>query len=98
MTLSLNKRKGISHSNADGFSRRPCDNSSCRYCFNVQSKYEVGNSIGRIIFEEISQSIWRNRQHQDDDIRAILKSKKEDVKLSWQGISSGDEYMKVYLS
>ena len=49
-------------------------------------------------FEEISQSVWRNRQHQDDDIWAILKNKKEGVKLSWQDISSGDEYMKVYLS
>ena len=48
-------RKGISHSNADGLSRRPCDNSSCKYCFNVESKYEFGKSVGRIIFEEISQ-------------------------------------------
>ena len=29
------------------------------------SKYEVDDSVGRIIFEEISQSDWRNRQHQD---------------------------------
>ena len=85
-------------SNADGLSRRPCDNSSCRYCLNVESKYEVGNSVGRIIFEEIAQSDWRNHENQDDDIRAILKSKKEGVNLSWQDISSGDEYMKVYLS
>ena len=28
----------------------------------------------------------------------MLKSKKEGVKLSWQDISSGDEYIKVYLS
>ena len=32
-------RKGVSHSNADGLFRRPCYNSSCRYCFNVESKY-----------------------------------------------------------
>ena len=54
-------------------------------------------SVGRIIFEEISQSDWRKRQHQDNDIPAILKSKKEGDKLLWQDISSGDEYMKVYL-
>ena len=36
-----------------------------------ESKYEVGNSVGRIIFDEISQSDWRNREHQDDDIQAI---------------------------
>ena len=35
-------RKGISHSNANGLSRRPCDNSSCRYCFNR-------NQIGEIV-------------------------------------------------
>ena len=68
-------RKGISHSNADGLSRRPCDHSSCRYCFNVESKYEISNLVRRIIFEEISESVWRNRQHQDNDIQAILKSK-----------------------
>ncbi|KAL6418614.1 hypothetical protein ACFW04_011960 [Cataglyphis niger] len=65
-------RKGNSHLNADGFSRRPCEKNPCKYCTKVEIK-DVGGleKIGRIILRKEVSNEWRK------EVISILKEARD---------------------
>ena len=93
-------RAGKSHGNADGLSRRPCSDFSCKYCSRIEEKCEGKSEkeVCRIVFEDNMPSEWREAQQQYETISFILRNKESGTKPNWQDISSKDEFTKVYCS
>jgi len=62
-------RKGISHKNADGLSRRLCANNSCQYCARVKVKKPSNlETIARITLFEENLENWRKEQFEYSSI------------------------------
>jgi len=72
-------RKGISHRNADGLSRRECEESGCLFCIKVERKSAVasGVRVARMVFEGEELSTWQKDQQQDPCISVFLQAKKK---------------------
>ena len=66
-------RKGEVHKNADGLSRRPCEEDSCNYCTRIETK--EGKVVNRIIFEIDKQQEWRLEQLKDPIVSIFLLGK-----------------------
>jgi len=65
-------RKGSSHSNADGLSKRPCKGNNYNYCNKLEfKKREI---IGRIIVNS-EQIDWRQEEMKNIKLRKILLGK-----------------------
>jgi len=71
-------RKGVTHRNADGLSRRECEELGCLFCIKVERKSAVasGVRVARMIFEEEELSSWQKDQQQDPCISVFLQAKK----------------------
>lgn len=88
-------RRGESHKNADGLSRRLCETFGCKYCTKVEEKNAVENEkmIARIMLSREDLGNWRKEQEEDSDIAIILRGKKEGIRpprseLAAQSISA----------
>jgi len=89
-------RKGKLHGNADGLSRRPCEEGGCRYCSKLDSREE--ELVGRIILGGGSWENWREDQLEDPTIGKFLRGKEEDRRPLWQEIVSEGAPNKLYWS
>lgn len=69
-------RKGQSHKNADGLSRRHCEVKGCEYCHKVEEKYQSEDSIARIVLQGESLENWRQDQKEDPNISFIYRGKR----------------------
>lgn len=87
-------RKGKSHGNADGLSRRPCKESNCNYCSKVEFKEE--KFVGRIIFGFGNLKDWEKDQLEDPILTKFIRGKKKDQRPPWQEIISEDSSAKIY--
>ncbi|TGZ48591.1 hypothetical protein DBV15_11889, partial [Temnothorax longispinosus] len=76
--FSVVHRKGFSHKNADGLSRRLCEMENCQYCAKVERKSSQGQekTVARISLDTGSLELWRKEQRLDPDISLILQAKK----------------------
>ena len=68
-------RKGLSHQNADGLSRRLCEFSDCKYCSGVEKKSMSNKSIARIVLEGRDFEEWRQAQRKDLGISFVIQAK-----------------------
>lgn len=95
-------RKGQSHKNADGLSRRPCLEINCKYCSKIELKdlIEKESKIARITLtiNQINSEEWRKDQLEDPDVAIFVKGKEEGRRPSWQEIAARDTSAKVYWS
>jgi len=59
-------RKGQSHKNADGLSRRRYESSGCKYCSKIEQKEIQAQSVtvGQIILPEKNLEDWRKEQRE----------------------------------
>ncbi|XP_071570614.1 uncharacterized protein [Temnothorax nylanderi] len=75
--FSVVHRKGFSHKNADGLSRRLCEMENCQYCAKVERKSFQGQeeTVARISLDTGSLELWRKEQRLDPDISLILQAK-----------------------
>ncbi|KYN16148.1 hypothetical protein ALC57_11602 [Trachymyrmex cornetzi] len=91
-------RKGLAHGNADGLSRRPCEDFGCQYCGKVEAKEALKqeNLIARISLSEENSEIWRKEQLEDPNISIFLLSKETGERPAWREIASRDASAKVY--
>ncbi|XP_018378045.1 PREDICTED: uncharacterized protein LOC108770817 [Trachymyrmex cornetzi] len=85
-------RKGLAHGNADGLSRRPCEDFGCQYCGKVEAKEALKqeNLIARISLSEENSEIWRKEQLEDPNISIFLLSKETGERPAWREIASRD--------
>ena len=75
-------RSGKAHGNADGLSRRPCLETSCRYCAKVElNEGSKEETCGRIVFTRENLQDWRSAQLQDLVISKIIQAKEAGRRL-----------------
>lgn len=92
-------RSGKAHGNADGLSRRPCLETSCRYCTKVELKEESEKgTFGRLVLAEDSLQEWRSAQLRDSSIAEIIRAKEAGKRPNWQEIASKETPLKIYWS
>ncbi|KMQ87964.1 krab-a domain-containing protein, partial [Lasius niger] len=93
-------RKGQSHRNADGLSRRPCAEIDCKYCAKVELSdlAEEEKKISRILLEETTSEEWRRDQLEDPNLAIFVKGKEEGRRSLWQEVVARDSSAKVYWS
>ncbi|GAB1869457.1 RNA-directed DNA polymerase [Camponotus japonicus] len=70
-------RKGQSHGNADGLSRRLCETFGCEYCAKVERKNAEGTEkrVARIVFAREDLEEWRQAQQRDPSISFLLQGR-----------------------
>ncbi|XP_077277424.1 uncharacterized protein LOC143905721 isoform X1 [Temnothorax americanus] len=77
-------RSGKAHGNADGLSRRPCLETSCRYCAKIELNEESEEkTCGRIVFVEENLQEWRSAQLQDPIVSKIIQAKEAGRRPDW---------------
>lgn len=88
----ITHRKGLSHKNADGLSRRPCIEVDCRYCSKVEileeSKKE--KKIARITLVGTNLETWRKEQLDDPCIAIFIKGKEGETSTLAGGCHDGE--------
>ncbi|XP_077260905.1 uncharacterized protein LOC143896767 [Temnothorax americanus] len=90
-------RSGKAHGNADGLSRRPCLETSCRYCTKIElNEGSKEETCGRRVFAEENSQEWRSAQLQDPVVSKIIQAKKAGRRFDWQEISPGEPSLKIY--
>ena len=93
-------RKGTSHNNADGLSRRLCESNNCQYCAKVEKKSveEKEQTVSRIVFEGENLENWRETQRQDPSISFILRAKETGIRPPRSEIIEEDISTLIYWS
>jgi len=93
-------RKGITHRNADGLSRRECEESGCLFCIKVEGKSAVasGVRVARMVFEGEVLSSWQKDQQQDPCISVFLQAKKNGTGPPIVNMTSEEVSFRVYRS
>ncbi|KAM0724690.1 Retrovirus-related Pol polyprotein from transposon 17.6 [Formica fusca] len=93
-------RKGLSHKNTDGLSRRLGESFGCEYCAKVEKKYaeEFEKTVARIMLEGENLEEWRKAQEEDSLISIILQGKKAGVRPSRSEIAAKDVSAQLYWS
>lgn len=91
-------RSGVSHGNADGLSRRPCQNFFCKYCERVDERNAIVKEqlISRIVLENSNLEEWSASQKKDQIISLFFQKKCEGKRPLWQEISSLESSAKIY--
>jgi len=87
-------RKGKSHGNADGLSRRPCVGMNCGYCNKTELKEK--EKIGRIILGGNNLENWRKEQLEDTILVKLIHGKEEGLRPVRQEIVPEDFSAKIY--
>jgi len=92
-------RKGLTHKNADGLSRRQCESSGCKYCCKVEQKDIQAHSVtAQIIIPEKNLGDWRREQREDTSLTKILHGMEKGERPSRSNIGTGDVSARIYLS
>lgn len=96
--FEISYRKGQVHKNADGLSRRQCEEIGCKYCekVEVKNKLKEENQVARVIFEGKSLEEWQKEQREDPDILIFLEGKEEGVRPSREEIAARGDSARVY--
>ncbi|XP_011634591.1 uncharacterized protein LOC105425493 [Pogonomyrmex barbatus] len=89
---------GIIHGNTDGLSRRPCVEEKCRFCSKVEVQRELFEDkiVARIVLREDSSEDWRRAQIEDQELAMFLLAKENDMRPSWEEVSSKGLSTKIY--
>lgn len=93
-------RSGKSHRNADGLSRRPCQDEACRYCEKVETREVtvVEGEVGRIILSEENFGDWHTAQLEDPATSTFLLAKEVGERPLWREVTAHEDSTKVYWS
>jgi len=91
-------RKGLSHKNADGLSRRMCEIEDCHYCAKVERKSVLKQEeiIAGITLEKGNLNCWRQDQRNDPSILKIIEGKETDVRPSSSEVAAWDASAQIY--
>jgi len=91
-------RKGLSHKNADGLSRRMCETENCQYCAKVERKSVLKQEgiIASITLEKGNLEGWRQDQRNDPSILKIIEGKEADVRPSSSEVAAWDASAQIY--
>ena len=86
--LKIEYRKGSAHGNADGMSRRPCLEQSCKYCARQEEKAEKARQVEvkRVKLEGDVQWDWE--QGQDPDVRRVRQWLEGKTRPDWVTIAA----------
>ena len=85
--FEIKHREGKLHGNADGLSRRPCED-RCKRCSRLEETQKKPNYVLRTICEATDVEDWRRAQEEDEEIGLFLKEKIGGEKPTWQELSS----------
>jgi len=93
-------RKGLSHKNADGLSRRLCETENCQYCERVERKSvsKQEEIVACVTLEEENLERWRQDQKKDPSISIIVLGKETNKRPSHSEIAALDVSAQVYWS
>jgi len=93
-------RKGLSHKNADGLSRRMCETENCQYCEKVERKSvsKQEEIVACVTLEEENLECWRQDQKKDPSISIIVQGKETNIRPSHSEIAALDISAQVYWS
>lgn len=93
-------RRGLSHGNADGLSRRHCEIDNCRYCAKIEEKCseKKERSVARITLEAENLKLWSKDQKEDPSISVIFQGKETGVRPSFSEIAARDVSSRTYWS
>jgi len=91
-------RKGLSHKNADGLSRRMCETEDCQYCAKVERKSVLKQEgiVASITLEKGNLECWRQDQRNDPSILKIIEGKEADVRPSSSEVAAWDASAQIY--
>ncbi|XP_071650022.1 uncharacterized protein [Temnothorax longispinosus] len=91
-------RKGESHKNADGLSRRRCEKFGCSYCEKVEERSikEQDKMVARVILQGKSPEVWRKEQTEDAEIAFFLRAKETGIRPPRSEIPGGDVSSQIY--
>jgi len=93
-------RKGLSHKNADGLSRRMCETENCQYCEKVKRKSvsKQEEIVACVTLEEENLECWRQDQKKDLSISIIVQGKETNIRPSHSEVAALDISAQVYWS
>jgi len=93
-------RKGLSHKNADGLSRRMCETENCQYCVKVEKKDALVQKeiVARVTLEEEDLEKWRQGQRSDPSVSIMILGKETNVRPSHSEIAALDISAQIYWS
>ncbi|GBN55575.1 Retrovirus-related Pol polyprotein from transposon 297 [Araneus ventricosus] len=99
--FEIQHRKGTSHGNADGLSRRPC-RESCKHCSNAEKKFGIETDTSVKVLTTTSVGPWssyeiQKAQLENTAIKLILEKKLNSADgPSWQEIAPESPATKRY--
>jgi len=93
-------RKGLSHKNADGLSRRLCETENCQYCVKVERKNvsKQEEIVACVTLEEENLERWRQDQKKDPSISIMILGKETNICPSHSEIAALDISAQIYWS
>jgi len=93
-------RKGLSHKNADGLSRRMCETENCQYCVRVEKKDALVQKeiVARVTLEEEDLEHWRQDQRSDPSVSIMILGKETNARPSHSEIAALDISAQIYWS
>ncbi|XP_011858923.1 PREDICTED: uncharacterized protein LOC105556439 [Vollenhovia emeryi] len=93
-------RKGCSHGNADGLSRRPCESLGCKYCAKIELKgtQEPSEIVARITIPKKSMEDWRKDQTEDPSLLIFISGKETGERPICSENVIGDISFRIYSS
>lgn len=92
-------RPGSKHGNADGLSRRPCEEDMCRYCCRQESLSEKEAVTATVNFVSLQGVDLAASQRTDSDLAEIINLKQSGSnRPSWSQVSTKSPVFKCYWS
>ncbi|KMQ86489.1 krab-a domain-containing protein [Lasius niger] len=96
--FEVQHRKGESHKNADGLSRRLCETFGCEYCAKVEGRNNSKNEkiVARLILQGENLSEWQKDQEEDPNIAIIIQGKREGTRPPRSDLATRDISAQIY--
>ena len=98
--FEVEHRKGQTHRNADGLSRRSCEIIGCQYCARIEKKNAEENEkmVARIVLANENLEEWREAQRKDSSMLFLIQGKESERKPLHSEIPVRDVSAQIYWS
>lgn len=98
--FEVQHRKGESHKNADGLSRRLCETFGCEYCTRVEERSysKIEKTVARLVLQGENLEEWQKDQEEDPNIAIIIQGKRKGTRPPRSDLTTHEISAQIYWS